>query len=254
MKQTSARPNYLTKPIQWSFPFDLYFMFEIDIGAIDLVMPPWCNLFEIRPGIGLLCVGQTLGGQTVRDGGVIDGISNFQEVSWCVAVQPDLSPGIPTPKLSFVIGNVVSESLPFLEHASKIDKMPTYHSPSLRSTCDAYSFSGTFEDDDGPIVTLKSSHRMPPKYRKGTFWGQHSSVHDGENYLQVFSWTGSIFEHQQGHRGGILHPHPIFRGIDVTGIGDRSYLQLVAEPGTPISMTLYEPILRSRRAERSSSI
>lgn len=57
-----------------------------------------------------------------------------------------------------------------------------------------------------------------------------------------------MYEHQQGHRAGVIHSHPVFKGIDVDGLGDRCYMQMIAEPRKRITLTLYEPVVQRRRA------
>ena len=63
-------------------------------------------------------------------------------------------------------------------------------------------------------------------------------------FVQAWVIKGSMCLHQQGHRAARIHPHPGFEGIDVEGLGDQCYLQMISNPRSSITEVFYEPIRR----------
>lgn len=101
-----------------------------------------------------------------------------------------------------------------------------------------------FADERGPIMAMHSTHRIPPVFTRRTFWGQQTTALDDGTWSQAWSWSGLVFEHQQGYgqQAAVFHQHPMFDGIDVSGIGDRCYMQIVSKPSARIDFTFYEPV------------
>lgn len=226
----------LQRPIRWTFDFDLFFLFEIDVADIALPMPRGTFPQEVRPGVGLIGIGVLLG----VDGNPHASMGRFTEISWCVVVEPDVSRRMPIPRYSVVTGNVGSDSEAFLRHAADVDKLPIFRHKNLRCTVDREASSAYVEDDDGPILRLFNTS-PDPIYVPRVNWMQMRSREAGE-WFQALSWSGDACEHGYDHRGGELFPHPFWEGITIRGLGDRCYLQVVARPGAEIDMDFYEPV------------
>lgn len=228
-----------TKPIRWHFDFQMSFLFEIDVAAIDRRLPSGCYPLEVRPGVGLMLIGAQR-----APAGNLGQLPPFMELDWTIAVQPDLSRDMPTPRFAFAQGAMVSECADFAEHAFQVDKLISAHLPSLRGTFDDEAMSVAFVDDSGPILSMSSTHTMAPVFHERTYWGQQTTRLADGTWSQAWSWTGAVFEHQQGYgrRVAEVHQHPIFDGIDVRGIGERCYMQMIARPGAAIEMVFYEPV------------
>lgn len=237
MTNAQNRQPLLIQPTEWTFAFGMYFLFEIDVSAIRLPMPRNVHPLEVRPGVGLIGVAVYS-----SDAGNLNGLPAFHEVGWTVSIEPDLSRDMPTPKFSFVVGNVSSECAEFVEHANTVDKMTVYHSPTLKARIDPVRFSASFSDERGPILDLWSTQKMAPRFQERMLWGQQVARRQDGDWFQAWSWKGWMFDHQQGHKAAVFHPHPIFDGIDIEGLGDRCYLQMMSKPGEPITETFYRPV------------
>jgi len=241
MPPTPSKPasRSLNNPVLWHFDFQLTFLFEIDVAAIEKKLPRGSYPLEVRPGVGLLLVGA----QRAPAGNLGD-MPAFQEVDWTIAVQPDLSRDMPTPRFAFAQGFLASANPQFAHHAHRVDKMITDHVPSLRGSFHEESLSVDFADERGPIMAMRSTHRMPPVFTPRTFWGQQTTTLDDGTWSQAWSWSGLVFEHQQGYgqQAAVFHQHPMFDGIDVSGIGDQCYMQIVSKPSARIDFTFYEPV------------
>lgn len=240
---TTSDTELLAEPNAWTMSFGMYFFFEIALEAIRVPMPRNTFPMEVRPGIGLVGIGVYAGEE-----GNLGGLPAFSEIGWTITTEADLSRPMPTPKFSFVVGNVASECAGFVEHANQVDKMTVYHSPTLEARIEPSRFSASFRDERGPILDIWSTHRGAPRFAEHTLWGQQVARRADGDWFQAWSWRGSMFEHQQGHRAAVFHPHPIFEGIDVAGLGDRCYLQMMSKPGVPITETFYRPVPLGRRA------
>lgn len=222
----------LEHPIRWTFDFDLFFLFEIDVNDITLPMPSGTFPMEHRPGVGLVGVSLELG--------VDNDVGPFTEINWCVVVEADLSRRMPVPRYSVVTGNVGSDNEAFLQHAALVDKLPIFRPRNLRWKVDRDACSAYAEDDDGPILRLFNT--LPdPVFLPRVHWVQLRSCEGGE-WFQALSWTGEACEHAHNHLGGEFFPHPFFKGVDTRGLGDRCYLQMVGRPHHRIDVDFYQPV------------
>jgi hypothetical protein len=227
----------LQRPIRWTFDFDLFFLFEIDVTGITLPMPKGVYPLEHRPGVSLVGVSLELGLAGALDGTV----GAFTEINWCVIVEPDLSRRMPIPRYSVVTGKVGSDNEAFLKHAAEVDRLPIFRPKNLRYSVDRDACSAYAEDDDGPILRLFNTS-PDPIFVPRVHWVQLRSREGGE-WFQALSWTGEACEHGHNHLGGELFPHPFFEGVDTRGLGDRCYLQMVSKPRARIDVDFYKPVL-----------
>ena len=96
------------------------------------------------------------------------------------------------------------------------------------------------EDQDGPIFFLQNTHPAPV-FEPDAFWGQYITSQEEGLYLGTFHWEGVKYEHQQAGSVGQIYPHPFWGGIDVVGMEQRCYLQMISAPGTTPEMQMYAP-------------
>ena len=231
----------LRAPTPWRFDFDMYFTFEIDLDAISVRPPRGMFYQEIRPGVGLIGVGFTLG-----EPGNLGVLPGFVEINWAVGLQSDLSRDMPLPRFSVMTGRIAADNTPFLDHAEQVDKMVVHRSQGLRAQVDRERMAVAVEDEHGPIFSMWSTHTGVPDYRPRTEWLQLGS-RQGEGWFQAIRWQGKAWEHQQDHRAGRFHDHPFFEGIDVSGLGDQCYMQMLAQPGQAIEVDFFTPVPLRRR-------
>lgn len=236
----SPRPSLLEDPVPWRFDFDMFFVFEIDLDAIAAKPPRGLVFQEARPGVGLVGVAATRGLAHPELG-----VGPFAEINWSLLLRPDLSRPMPVPHLAVFTGAVGSDEPGFLAVAREVDKMPVRDTPGLRVEFDEAGPAATAVDDEGPIFSIWNTDPAPT-YRPLEHWIQVGSRVEG-GWVQAAVARGEIHEHQRGHRAGVLHPHSFFEGIDVTGLGDRCYLQMLARPGARLDVVFHGPRPLGRR-------
>jgi|GEM_PF-5628616 len=231
----------LRNPVKWLFDFDMFFTFEIDVDAVTMEIPRGMYLQDVRPGVGLVAIGLTTG-----TAGNLGHLPRFVELNWSLILRPDLSWPMPHPAIALMTGAIASDSAAFLEQAAVVDKMFVRPTPGLQVDLDRDGLRFEAADTEGPIVSMWSTHEGTPVYRPWDKWIQVASRVD-EGWVQAFHGRTLAFEHQRGHRAAVFHQHSFFEGIDVTGMGDRCYLQMMAKPGAALDVTFHEPVPARRR-------
>lgn len=215
--------------IPWNADFNMEFSFEIDLGQVEPLLPAGLTAVETVPGRALCNVGYLRFPPGTPVAGPI------QELSLAVHVYPDLSMH-PVPRFAFYVLNVASDSERFLDWAHEVDHMEVYRSPELRFHAEPERWRVTVSDAHGPICTLANSHPRP-RFKAG-----HAHFHIFTNKgdpcrTQRGHWIGSRCEHQRPSSASVLHPHPFFRGMDVSSA--RSYLQIITTPGELVEQRFY---------------
>ena len=208
--------------IDWTFDYDIFFTFEVETSAVETVLPGRLRPFEARPGVSLVsCSVHHFSRNNLGK------LPDFNEANVNVLVQPDLSIEMPHPKFAFYIVNVVSDCEPFLAHANEVDKMPTYHSPSLRCVVSEDGQSVSVKDDDGLLFECKSTYEGTPSFVNETIYGQGFSQIEGEDYNINFRWTGELIEHQRKGNAGQIYNHPSLGKLELPTEPMTCYLQMV---------------------------
>lgn len=210
--------------IEWHIEKHIMFSWEIDVEALDPFVPKELTPVEIRPGIGLFSVAALL----YLPGQFYEKSPPFLELVSVAHVQPDLSVKMPMSRFAMHAISVYSDSPDFIKQEGEKLFTPTKLDPSLRASfslaCDGVDVS----DEDGPIVSLRSTHPSPV-YAPDEFWGQHYNDTHGLHF-GIWEWDGWKFEHQAKGDAGKLHDHPFFKGMDLKRIRG-CYRQMIPKPG-----------------------
>ena len=123
---------------------------EVDIQALDRVVPSALEPVELRPGVGLLSLA------LVRYMPGLYGVDSpaFDEVSLSVHVQADLSVEMPLPRFALYATQVWANCEAFCAQETGLLSVPAHYRPSLRLELDAQGSAAALADD-GPIAELR---------------------------------------------------------------------------------------------------
>jgi hypothetical protein len=219
--------------IEWFVQKHIMFTWEIDIEALDPFVPEELTPLEVRPGIGLFSVATLLykPGQFYRDS------PPFLELVSVAHVQADLSVKMPMCRFAMHAISVYSDSPDFIQQEGEKLFTPTTFDASLEFSWTENWDGVDARDKDGPIISFRSTNPAPI-YTADELWGQHYNDTHGLHF-GVWEWDGEKCEHMQGGDAGTFHPHPFFKGMDLTRIR-RCYRQMIPRPGSSAVERFYK--------------
>lgn len=237
--------------VLWKINRAFFFIFEIETAKIQSHLPTGIRSIEPRPGISLLAVG---GDEFMA--GNLGHLPVFVEINLNIMVQPNLSAAIQMPKYAIYTPWIAADSQAFIDHAHHVDKMKIYQTEALKidfqdgdttePPTSRQPLSVSVEDKEGPIIFLQNTHPSPV-FEVDSFWGQYATSQDGDPYLGNFQWSGVKFEHQKTGSVGKIYDHPFWGDIDIEGLEQRCYLQMMSAPGTVPEMRMYAPKLTHQK-------
>ena len=218
--------------IEWHLQKPIMFTFEVDLEALEPLVPPELTCVEIRPGVALYSVAALhyKPGQFGADS------PPFLELVSVAHVQADLSVQMPVSRFAMHAISVYSDSPDFIRQEGEKLFTPTKFDPSLRFTFNDAVDAVDAADDDGPIVSLRNTHPAPV-FRPDEMWGQHYNDTHGLHF-GVWQWDGVKFEHQQRGDAATFHPHPFYKGMDLERIRG-CYRQMIPQPGSSATERFY---------------
>ncbi len=224
--------------ITWEIKFDAVFYFEIGTEKVRPKLPPGVYPVEVRPGVCLFGIGL----QEFKPGN-LGYLPAHYEINGMIAVQPDLSRNMPSPKFCFNCLVIASENEAFLQHTKEVDKMPTYLSEGLKIDYTDDPVKVTATDNNGFILRLENTQPQI-NCTPVEMWGQCFNMAEGKLYFQAWKWEGDIFQHQhRGIVGEINKTHPIWQGLDLSEVSNRCYMQLMPRPAGNMRITFYKPLV-----------
>ncbi|UCH10774.1 MAG: hypothetical protein JSU61_02480 [Fidelibacterota bacterium] len=207
----------------WEFDFALSTYYEIELEAVEHLIPKRMSIVEVAPGIALLAL-------TALNfpAGALGNLPEFQELIYGLVVTPDLSRGVP--KFAMLILSLSSTNLEHLEHCVSYYKLPVFGQFSCVNI-QKEPHEVEYEDEHGLITTMKNVHPNPV-YEPGERYFQAFVEEAGDLYVADVLMKGSLFEHQNTGDAGTLYNHPFFRGIDMEEAEPVAYMQMFSEPGS----------------------
>ncbi len=211
--------------IEWHLQKHLMFSWEIDLEELDKFVPAELTAIEVRPGVGLFSVATLL----YHPNQFRPGSPPFLELVSVAHVQADLSVKMPMSRFAMHAISVYSDSPDFIEQEGQKLFTPTTLDPSLRMTWTETADGVDASDDDGPIISFRSTNPNPV-YTHDEMWGQHYNDTHGLHF-GVWEWDGEKCEHMQRGNAGTFHPHPFFKGMDLGRIRG-CYRQMIPKPNT----------------------
>ncbi len=211
--------------IEWHLQRHLMFTWEIDIDALDRFIPKELTAVEVRPGIGLFSVATLL----YQPDQFRPGSPPFLELVSVAHVQSDLSVKMPMSRFAMHAISVYSDSPDFIEQEGQKLFTPTTLDPSLHFDWTERWDGVDARDADGPIISFHSTN-PDPTYTTDEMWGQHYNDTHGLHF-GVWEWDGTKCEHMMKGNAGTFHPHPFFKGMDLTKIRG-CYRQMIPKPGS----------------------
>ncbi|MFQ6616936.1 MAG: hypothetical protein ACE5HZ_09275 [Fidelibacterota bacterium] len=227
-----TEPRHNREPLIWKFDFALTTFYEAETDSVKNLLPRRLTPLEVAPGVSLI----NLTAFNFLPGGN-GNLPEFQEITFNVAVSPDLKRGVP--RFAAYVVSLASTSQEHLTHSEEFYKLPSY---GRLSEVKIQKDDLTVEcgDSDGTIATMRNC-------------GSDTSFKKSEQYLQVFSSVddaifvadvtvrGIMFEHQEHESVGILHSHPFFRTMDMAHVEPEAYLQMTGKPGETGEQIYYPP-------------
>jgi hypothetical protein len=216
--------------VPWNADFNMEFSFEVDLRAAEAVLPRGLAAVEALPGRALLGVGYL----RFPPGNPI-GDELVHELATVVQVYPDMRDRR-IARAGYYVVNIASTSGRFLDWANEVDRMPVHRSSGVRFDAEPERWRVAVADDDGPICTLANSHPQP-SFKAGQAFFQAFTLQDGVCKRGLVSWSGVRCEHQRRSVESRLHPHPFFRGIDVSSA--RPHMQIFTRPGQTVEQRFY---------------
>ncbi|GAB1646581.1 hypothetical protein [Krasilnikovia sp. MM14-A1259] len=224
----------MTDSVPWYVDSDHAFVFEMPTEQLAPLVPPPLQVVEPRPGVGLLWV------SLLRfEGGNIDVLPTFHEITCEVVVHPRVADGEARPDVAAFAVRTASDCAQFDDWARRVDRMPVVNCPGLRARVDRLHASCAVADDRGPIFTLASS-ASGVGWRDGLLRVQVFS-HDSDGLWQGWvEWFGSYADHQRPpHPDTRLAHHPFFGELDVGTA--RCVRQMYTAPSGTSVMKYYAP-------------
>jgi hypothetical protein len=225
----------MTSTAIWQVERHFNFIFEIETDKVAHLVPAPLSLREPRPGVSLVNVGYMkyppgeLGGQ----------LPAFEEITFSLLVNPDLSLDAPIPRLCVYDFRIGSDSAQFLAFERDHQKLNGYLAEGLVTRFDVEHNHLSVADKHGPIFELRNT--LPaPHWKTEVAVGQYYSRFGNELWQGVFLWDGRGCEHQHAGDAGRLYPHPFFAEIDVRDVGD-CYMQMCLAPRTGVVFGSYHP-------------
>lgn len=211
--------------IEWHLQKHIMFSWEIDLEEIEKFIPRELTAIEVRPGRGLFSVACLL----YQPDQFRPGSPPFLELVSVAHVQADLSVKMPVSRFAMHAISVYSDSPDFIEQEGQKLFTPTTLDPSLKMTWTDNVDGVDALDDDGPIISFRSTNPNPV-YTRDEMWGQHYNDTRGLHF-GVWEWDGEKCEHMQRGDAGTFHPHPFFKGMNLSRIRG-CYRQMIPKPNT----------------------
>lgn len=229
--------------IEWHIKRHIMFTWEIDVEALDKLVPEELTPVEVRPGIGLFSVAM------LRYAGdnFFPGSPEFIELVSVAHVQSDLSIAMPMPRFSMHAISVYTDSPEFVKQEGELLFTPTQLDPTLELEWTETWDGCAAKDADGPIVSFKSTH-PDPVFAHDEFWGQHYNDTNGL-HRGIFEWDGMKCEHMQRGSAGRFHDHPFYKGMDLERIRG-CYRQMIPQCGSGAIERFYRTHQLKRRGVR----
>lgn len=217
--------------VSWNADFNMEFSFEVGLRSVEALLPSGLVAVEALPGCALIGVGYLRfpAGNPVRD--------PVQELALVIQVYPDMSERR-VARAGYYVVNIAADRESFLDWADEVDRMPVYRASGLCFGVDPERWIITVADDHGPICTLASDHPKPV-FKPGQAFFQAFTAKDGIRARALVSWSGTRCESQRRSPQSRLHPHPFYRGIDVSGA--RPHMQIFTPPGSRVEQRFYVP-------------
>ncbi|MCP4688122.1 MAG: hypothetical protein GY859_08735 [Desulfobacterales bacterium] len=209
--------------VKWDITHQAMLSFEIDTDAVEAVLPEGLVARELRPGASLLQISML----RYAPGNFGPDSPVFLEVVVILSIAPDLSWDMPTPRFSFYPLTVYSDSKEFVDSEADRVGTPTVLVESLEVHFRNGCLQVEASDKHGPIAWLRNTH-PEPKFKHKGFWGQQINDTKGPLNGSPWHWEGEIFEHQRRGEWGKLHPHPIFKDLDISSVR-TCYRQMFAK-------------------------
>jgi len=88
-------------------------------------------------------------------------LPGFTETTFMVAVQPDLTIEMPTPRFAFFVLNIGADSALFTSNESQTLKLPVTTFEGLKVAVDRDERGVHLADAQGPLMRLRSTHPAP---------------------------------------------------------------------------------------------
>lgn len=221
--------------IKWRVTQHIMMIFEAPLEDLERITPAPLVPVEVKPGIGLVY----LAALHFEDGHFGPDSVGFDEAVFVVAVAPDLSMEMPTPRFSFFAFNVYTDSPDFVAYEAKNIHTPAQVRPGFQVRFRDDGLGVEVRDDSGPIAVMNNTHPAP-SFRRKEMWGQHfNDTRGGVLHSGPWHWEGALFEHEHQGDWGRLYPHSIFAGLDVSRLR-RCSRQFFARPGEEILERFYE--------------
>lgn len=228
--------------IEWHIKKHVMFTWEIDVEALDKLVPEELTPIEIRPGVGLFSVAAVL----YEADEFYPGSPEFNELVSVAHVQSNLAIAMPLPKFSMHAISVYSDSPDFIRQEAEKLFTPTHLDPSLEFTWPEKTDGVAARDKDGPIVSFTSTH-PEPVFTHDEMWGQHYNDTQGLHW-GIWEWDGMKCEHQMKGNAGHFYPHPFFKGMDLERIRG-CYRQMIPQPGSKAVERFYRTHELKRRGQ-----
>jgi hypothetical protein len=211
----------------WEFDFAMSLALELPALALKPRLPHPLQLFEVRPGVGLLNL-------TVLHFGADNVVPiPCAEVICAIHVMPDQQLAPVPPKMALYALQLGASRREFLDSRYATDRLPFLKDP-LQVVIDRDRSAVEVADAAGNPIFHAALARVDASFEQDLFYSQTFAGRDGELYHGGNFFEGSRIEQQK--RDGCevrLFEHPFFHGIDVAAVGPNDvYVQMRNEPGT----------------------
>lgn len=220
----------------WRVLAHFNFIYEIEADQVAHLLPRELSLREPRAGMALLNVGYMryppgeLGGK----------LPAFEEITFSLLVNPDLSLDTAMPRLCVYDFRIGSDCRAFLDFERDHQSLNGYLAEGFHSEINERKDELTVRDSHGPIFTMRNTHPKPA-FKDEVAVGQYYSTFEGGLYQGVFLWDGRGCEHQREGDFGRLHNHPFFREVDVERGVTECFMQMFLDPATGVTFGSFSP-------------
>ncbi|MES1244744.1 MAG: hypothetical protein ABUT39_24265 [Acidobacteriota bacterium] len=211
------------------------FLFEIETRAVEPLLPARIGPVEVRTGISVLNVGYMSFAP-----GSLGTLPAFEEITFSIQVQPDLSLDMPVPRLAVFDLRIGSNCREFLDFEAEHQRLSGDHSATLAGRINPAQDRLEVSDRDGRIFVFENTHPAP-LFKRETAYGQYYAQREDGLYQGVFQWEGIGCEHQREGEGGRLFNHPFFRELDVEDLVQDCYMQMFLAPDTGALFRSFRP-------------
>lgn len=212
----------------WEFDFAMSVAVELPARELTPCVPAPLQLFEVRPGVGLLSL--TVFHFTTENAGLTRPCA---EVICAIHVMPHQRLAPVPPKMAVYALQLGATGREFLDSEYATDRLPFLREP-LRVVIDGERPAVAVSDGDGNAIFRAALARTGLPFEEDLFYSQTfakqgDTILHGGNFFEVCK-----VEHQKPEGFEIqLFPHPFFHGIDVAGVKPRDvYVQMGSQPET----------------------